>query len=84
MIYNIYAIRDDLTGFMTPTVDLNDQSAVRNFRHGVMATRDILHTHPQDFVLYCLGSFDTETGQIVPESPGPRQILRGSKEVADA
>ena len=31
MKYPIYSIRDAKTGFMSPTVDMNDPAAVRNF-----------------------------------------------------
>ena len=29
MIYNIYAMRDELTGFLPPTYDINDAAAMR-------------------------------------------------------
>ena len=33
MKYGIYSIRDARTGFLPPTVDQNDSSAMRNFAH---------------------------------------------------
>lgn len=71
MIYGIYAIRDAKTGFLTPTVDINDQSASRNFAHASMQTNSLFCTHPQDYDLYRLGTYDSESGFIqalaVPE-----------------
>lgn len=69
MIASIYAIRDKLTGYLTPTFDANDQVAMRNFAHAVQNTDTLLHTHAADYDLYCLGTFDTETGTIMPINP---------------
>lgn len=64
MIYNVYSIRDSLTGFLSITLDQNDASAMRNFRHAMTNTSSLMHTHPKDYDLYRLGTFDTETGVI--------------------
>lgn len=64
MKFNVYAIRDIHTGFMTPTVDQNDASAIRNFRHGVMQAASLMHTHPKDYSLCRIGEYDTDTGVI--------------------
>lgn len=69
MFYNIYSIRDCHTGFMSPTFDQNDSSAARNFRHAAASKETLLNSHPNDFQLYCIGRFDSETGQITPELP---------------
>lgn len=68
MIYNIYAIRDLKTGFMSLTLDQNDPSAMRNFKHACMNTQSLFFTHPEDYALYCLGEFDTDEGQIYPKN----------------
>lgn len=77
MMYNIYAIRDVKTGFMTPTTDLNDEAARRNFIHAVWNTEGVLHSFCSDFDLYCLGQYDTDSGAIVPET-APVHILSGA------
>ncbi|UPW41636.1 nonstructural protein [Peromfec virus RodF8_33] len=82
MIYPLYSVQDAATGFLTPTMDSNDASALRNFRHAMIASRDVMHTHPSDFALYRIGSFDTESGILTPLTP-PALILRGSKEEID-
>lgn len=69
MIYNIYAIRDVKTGFLTPTVDMNDDSAIRNFGHACQNTDSLFFTYPEDYALYEIGTYDTENGTIVPTLP---------------
>lgn len=64
---NIYSIRDLRTGFLTPTYDINDAVAARNFAHAVMNSDSVLLTHAADFDLYRIGTFDSETGRITPE-----------------
>ena len=70
MIYNIYSIRDHWTGYMPPTYDVNDASAMRNFRHAMMVGDSVFVTHKEDFSLYRLGTFNTETGEINIEETG--------------
>lgn len=77
MTYGVYCIRDAKTGFMTPTIDQTDYSAIRNFVHAVCTSDGILHTHASDFDLYFLGHFNTETGEIVPKSV-PMLLFSGS------
>lgn len=68
MIYSIYSIRDLKTGFLQPTLDINDASAIRNFEHAVLHHEDSLFfSHPEDYSLFYLGSFDSETGEILAQ-----------------
>lgn len=67
MIYSVYAIRDVKTGFMTPTFDQNDQTAIRNFSHAVVNSDTILSSFCKDFSLYRLGSFDSDSGLLTRE-----------------
>lgn len=64
MIYPIYSIRDVHTGFLAPQVDTNDAAAIRNFEHAITQTEGLMHSHPKDFDLFKIGSFDTENGQL--------------------
>lgn len=64
MIYPLYSIRDVQTGFMSPTVDMNDNAAARNFAHAIQASDGVMHTHASDFDLFKIGSFDTDNGQL--------------------
>lgn len=66
-MYSLYAIRDVKTGFLTLTQDVNDASACRNFEHAVLNHQDSLFfSHPEDYALYYLGDFDSDSGVISP------------------
>ncbi|UPW40959.1 nonstructural protein [Sigmofec virus UA08Rod_5936] len=69
MIYGLYAVRDVKTGFMTPTMDVNDQTAVRNFFHAVRNSEGILFSYAQDFDLYHIADFDSDSGAVTPLVP---------------
>lgn len=64
MKYSVYVIRDLKVGFMSPTVDHNDASAIRNFEHAVKNTSSLMNSHPEDYTLYRIGEFDSESGMI--------------------
>lgn len=64
MIYGVYSVRDLLTGFMSVSLDVNDASARRNFAHAVNRGDSLFNSHPEHYVLYKLGSFNTETGLL--------------------
>lgn len=67
MIYGVYSIRDVKTGFMTPTIEVNDEAAVRNFSHAVVNSDSILFSFATDFALYRIGSFDSDSASLSPE-----------------
>ena len=73
MIYGVYAIKDAKTSFLPCNVDYNDASAIRNFEHAVMAPDSLMRSHPADYTLYRLGSYNTETG-IILSKVDPEQI----------
>lgn len=65
MKYGLYAMRDQKAGFLQPTVELNDEIAIRNFKLAVTRSKDSLFfTEPQDFSLYRIGSYETDTGVL--------------------
>lgn len=78
MIYNVYCMRDDKTGFLSPTVDTNHLTAARNFENAIMQGQGVLFTHADDFRLYCIGEFDTESGQLIPHAV-PGLVHEGSQ-----
>lgn len=69
MIYPVYSIRDKATAFMPVSVDLNDQSAIRNFSMAVNAGSGPLGFSPADFDLYKVGEFNDQSGEIKPVTP---------------
>lgn len=75
MIYNLYVYRDRLkTDFSLPMVEVNDMVMKRNFEN--LCTNDHnVSFAPQDYDLYCVGTFDTESGLF--ETKMPEFIVNG-------
>lgn len=70
MIYKSYAMHDRCTGFLAPTLELNDDAAVRHFQHAIVTpVSDLYGTHPDDFSLYFIGTYNSDTGVFLPQSP---------------
>lgn len=65
MKYNVYSVRDVLNGFGSPICDFNDKTAIRNFRS---AFRNGSSVDPRDYDLFRIGSFDTDSGELIPET----------------
>ncbi len=88
MIYGVYCIYDCAAGvFTAPTIDISDASAVRSFRQAIANPASIMNFKPDDFVLYQVGSFDVESGKLIPFNP-PSRLIAGSdgdcrKEIVD-
>ena len=64
MIFSLYSIQDGLTGFSSPTPHNNDAAAMRAFAE---AFKDVYQ--PQDYSLWCIGQYNTDTGEIIPDVP---------------
>lgn len=64
MIISIYSVNDALNGFGPLSLQNNDSSAYRSFAE---AFKDVYQ--PADYSLWKIGSFDTNTGEIIPEVP---------------
>lgn len=62
----IVCMKDVKVGYLSPTCDQNEASAVRNFSHAVQSCKGVLSTHPEDFSLVLIGYFDSDTGVISP------------------
>lgn len=77
MKVSLYAMRDRLTGFLAPTCDQHDHVAVRNFEHAILSGSGLYDTHPEDFSLYRIGYYDSDSGRITPCDP-PEQIATGA------
>ncbi|UPW41040.1 nonstructural protein [Sigmofec virus UA08Rod_5692] len=77
MILGVYSLRDALSGFLSPTFESNDQVAYRNFEHVVLEGGSLLSSHAADYTLMKIGTFDSETGQLVSLDP-PETIVNGN------
>lgn len=77
MKFNVYSIRDSKTGFLSPTFEINDVVAMRNFEHAVVNSDSVLFTHARDFDLFKIGTFDSDTGRLMPLEL-PVNLISGS------
>lgn len=76
MKYGIYCIFDEAAGvFTAPTIDISDESAVRNFQKMCADATSIMNFKPTDFSLYAVGVFDAETANIESIVPPSRLIV---------
>lgn len=64
MTLNMYAIKDELNGFITPIPFPNTETAQRYFREQKTNNLTIKET-PSDFSLWEMGTFDNETGEYI-------------------
>lgn len=64
MKVNVFAMRDKLSGYQTPTFELNDDIAIRNFSFAINRKDTLLFAAAKHFDLYKLGTFDSETGKF--------------------
>ncbi len=76
MKYGIYCIYDEAARIFTaPTIDISDESAIRNFQKMCSDAGSIMNFKPADFSLYAVGFFDAETGNIEPLVPPSRVFV---------
>ena len=83
MKFGIYAIRDVYTGFLSPTVEVNDLVAKRNFEHACNRSDSLLFSHAQDYDLYKIVEFESDSGVVTPLTPiefiaNGKSVLGGS------
>ena len=63
----IYSIKDTKgSEFAPPFISRTDLSAIRSFQEMIHGGKIV---YADDFELYRIGSFDIDTGIIVPETP---------------
>lgn len=72
MKIGIYCVRDNVNGFVQPTFDVYEANQVRQFTYAVNQP-GMMNFKPEDFSLYVVGSYDSDTGIV--ESCEPRLIV---------
>lgn len=65
MKLSVYAVKDLKSTYMQPTFDVNDQTAIRNFKFAVNNPESLMNFAVKDFALYRIGCYDTESGEII-------------------
>lgn len=68
---NIYTIKDELAGVFSAELMItkNDMVACRNFSDWCRNEKSPLYAHPENYKLYCLGTYDEDTGKINAVEP---------------
>lgn len=66
MIYGMYSIKDKLNGYTSPIPMMNEQVAKRYFKDQMLGN-PTMNNSKEDFELYHMGLFDTETGKFAQE-----------------
>lgn len=64
MKLGLYAMRDNVQGFLLPQAFVNDATSLREFQLLCSKKDTVYGFRPSDFSLYKIGEFDTETGDI--------------------
>lgn len=76
MIYPVFSIKDIKGDFWSPRIEQNEASARRSFAHMVNEDHTLLGFAPDDFELYYIGDFDSNTGAMRPLAM-PEFVVRG-------
>ena len=66
MKQSMYSILDVNVGYGMPIVQDNDAVAMRNFQNAASDKSSVFYTHSSDFSLWCVGTFDTSSGELEP------------------
>lgn len=64
MIVKLYSVKDKLMNFGGPIAFQDERVAKRWFTQ-LLASKKANYEDPKDFDLYCVGSMDTEKGNIL-------------------
>lgn len=69
MLYSVYAVKDELVSFGAPFISENDAAASRLILNAFNIPNSLYSTRPQDYTLYKIGTYDTESGELTPNVP---------------
>lgn len=62
MIMQMYGLKDELNGYTTPIPFMNEELAKRYLKDQYKSNVTVKNS-PEDFSLWHMGEFDTETGE---------------------
>jgi len=69
MIYHMFSVFDSKAcTWSPPALSDNRATAIRDFSRLARDTATAVGLHPNDYCLYCIGCFDTNTGVVTPSS----------------
>lgn len=76
MILEMYAIKDELNGFTTP-IPINTEEIAKRYFKDQMLGNPTMTNSKEDFSLWKMGTFDTESGTYIGLPNGNVLIERG-------
>lgn len=83
MIQKVFSVRDSKAlAFLQPFFSSATGSALRALGDAVTDGKSPLSVHPEDYILYEIGSFDDQTGELVAVSP--IKMLAAASDFVDA
>lgn len=82
MKLGLYAIYDKMTGYMVPTAQQNNEQAIRAFSYDINSEEmNMLKANPDDFQLERVGTYDTDTGEVIGQNleiiATARSVMKG-------
>lgn len=80
MILEMYAMKDELNGFTTPIPFMTEEIAKRYLKDQVLGNPTVKNTS-EDFSLWKIGTWDSESGTFIMEPNGPHLVERAKNYV---
>lgn len=69
----LFSVLDAKVGaFAPPWAQMSENAAIRTFSDDVnnsQDSRNMWNRHPEDYSLFAVGEFNTETGELIPSTP---------------
>lgn len=69
MKHNVYTMKDIKSCYTHPFVDVNDNVAKRNFSAAINSKYSVMNFFPEDYILFRIGEYDDQTGELLPIVP---------------
>lgn len=66
-MFKLFALYDSkVSSFANPVCARSDGEAIRMVTDAAADPSTLFSKHPSDFVLYCVGTYDEDTGEVAP------------------
>lgn len=76
MIFKLFSIKDELGGFAPTVPFITNEEAIRYFRTHLEQT-PLMISNPEDYSIWYIGTFDSESGTIVCTTKDMKLLERG-------
>jgi len=69
-LMKVVVVKDlKLEAFLSPFVTPHLNAAIRSFYDEAQNPESIVNKHMEDYELYYIGDFDTESAELIPQTP---------------